>query len=170
MFHKDLKGQDLHGSRVETGTASPVGVVTPSISGVLYADILNGVLWISTGLTNTDWQVLAVSSASPFLTLDFAYNDISPIDFGLLLGGETIIDVDVVIATPFDDPSAMLSVGLASSPGNILPTSAIDPTTAGTYNCGEDFNITGSDAVRLQIVPGSSTQGSGKVIVTVRRT
>lgn len=113
-------------------------------------------------------QILAKNG--PFISLDFTYSDASPIDFGTLAADEVIVDSDIIIDTPFDDPTAILTLGLTSNTGNILPSSAIDPTVAGTYNSSENFVISGSDSVRLQIVPGTSTQGSGKVIVTVRRT
>ena len=106
---------------------------------------------------------------APFFEALFTFTTPTPLDFGALVSGDVIVDSDVVIETPFDDPAAMLSFGLQSSPGNILPIAAIDPSTAGTYNNGADFPVSGPDGFRLQIIPGASTQGSGRVVVSVRR-
>ena len=43
------------GTSNETGSGSPVGVVTPTAIGQFYSDFTNGVLWQATGLTNTSW-------------------------------------------------------------------------------------------------------------------
>lgn len=59
MFHKDLKGLDLHFARTMSGSGSPVGVVTPFIADMLYYDTLNEEAWISTGVANTDWELFA---------------------------------------------------------------------------------------------------------------
>lgn len=167
MFHKDLKGQDLHVARSTTGSGSPVGVVTPNVIGLIYTDLSSGSIWVSTGPSNTEW--ILVTTGTPYIVTTFSLATASPLDFGALFTGDEILDSDVVIEVPFDDPTAMLSFGLVSSPGNILSTAAIDATTVGTYNNSEDFSLAAPDSLRLQILPGASTQGSGKVIVTVRR-
>ena len=43
------------GSGNLSGSGSPVGVVTPSAAGVLYADYTTPGLWESNGTTNTSW-------------------------------------------------------------------------------------------------------------------
>ena len=55
MFHKDLKGANLHISRSNYGNGSPVGVVTPSIIAELYWDVVAHELWMSTGTGINDW-------------------------------------------------------------------------------------------------------------------
>jgi hypothetical protein len=99
----------------------------------------------------------------------FLFTSPVTIDFGTLQAGDIIVDADVVVETTFDDPTAILTLGLVSSPGNILPSNAIDPTLVGTYNNSADFPVTGADALRLQVLPGTSTQGAGRAVVTVRR-
>ena len=98
----------------------------------------------------------------------FLFSTGTPVDFGALVVGDQIIDAEITIDVPFDDPTALLALGLVSNPGSLLPTNAVDPQTAGTYHNGENILITGSDQIRLQITPGTSTQGSGRVVVTVR--
>lgn len=104
-----------------------------------------------------------------FVYAEFGFATASPLDVGVLMPGDVIENADILIEVPFDDPAATLTLGLASDPASILPASGIDPQHAGTYNNGADFPITVADAIRLEIVRGASTQGVGRVIVTVRR-
>ncbi|MET3505635.1 hypothetical protein [Halalkalibacter oceani] len=56
-FHKDLRGEDLHFSRILVGTVSPVGFVKPDIDGEIYYDLSTRSLYISTGTNTDDWSV-----------------------------------------------------------------------------------------------------------------
>ena len=55
MFHKFLRGANLHISRSNYGSGSPVGVVTPSINAEFYWDVIAHQLWMSTGTGINDW-------------------------------------------------------------------------------------------------------------------
>jgi len=57
-FHKDLVGTDLHGSKSNSGTGSPVGVVTPGVVGEHYFDTTSKNEWVAFGLVNTNWQLI----------------------------------------------------------------------------------------------------------------
>ena len=57
MFHKDLKGQNLHIARSNYGNGSPVGVITPAIIAEFYWDVIGSELWMSTGTGINDWVV-----------------------------------------------------------------------------------------------------------------
>ncbi len=56
-LHANLTGANLHAARSLSGTGIPVGSVTPTIIGELYLDTTAGseTLYVSTGLTTTDW-------------------------------------------------------------------------------------------------------------------
>lgn len=170
-FHKNLIGQDLHGGRSFTGTGSPVGVRTPGIVGEQYFDTVAKIQWVAYGLTNTSWTNITGGSgaSAAFEYTTFDYTTTSPLDFGLLNPGDVVVLSDVIVEVPFDDPTAILTLGQASNTGNILDSTSIDPTTSGTYNSIQAFPISGADAIRLQVVPGTSTQGSGIVVVSIRR-
>lgn len=106
----------------------------------------------------------------PYVSSDvFTFTTSSPFDFGVLYAGDEIVEAEVTVDTPFDDPSTILTLGLQSATGSLLSSSDIDPTVVGTYSTGASKKITAADAVRLQVVPGASTQGSGRVVVSVRR-
>jgi len=91
------------------------------------------------------------------------------IDFGALVAGNDVLDCELEITTPFDDPAAVVTLGLTSATGSILNSAQIDPTSVGTYHSAENIIITISDGIRIQVVPGTSTQGAGRAIITIRR-
>jgi hypothetical protein len=114
-------------------------------------------------------EFLGIDVTGDVLSASFSFSDISPLDFGEMSVGDVIYGAQVLIETAFDDAAASLSLGLVSAPGSILPSNTIDPPVVGTYGCDEVFSCGSGDAVRLQILPGTSTQGSGRVIIAVRR-
>ena len=54
-FHSQLVGSNLHIARANSGTGSPISVVTPGIVGEFYYDTATGFLYVANGLTNADW-------------------------------------------------------------------------------------------------------------------
>jgi hypothetical protein len=102
-------------------------------------------------------------------SIDFLFSDPSPIDFGVLAANDEVVNADLVIETPFDDPAATLTLGLTSAPGGILGSAFNDPQNAGTYNSQDNLRAAGADSLRLVISPAASTAGSGRVYVTVRK-
>lgn len=114
-------------------------------------------------------ELTIVKPGLEILTQIFNFDDVSPIDFGTLKAGDEIVDAEVEITTTFDDASALVTLGQTTVTGNILNSAQIDPTVVGTYHNAENFKITGADGVRIQVVPGTSTQGQGRALVTIRR-
>ena len=100
---------------------------------------------------------------------DFDFTTTSPHDFAPLEAGDYVTDWELEVTTAFDDPAAWLTLGTVSATGSILAINQNDPGTVGTYASQENFKASGSDAVRLVISPGTSTQGAGRVVVTIRR-
>lgn len=101
--------------------------------------------------------------------IDFTFADVSPLLIGVLSPGDKIIHSELQIKTPFDDPLAQLELGDIATPGRFIGATENLPGRFGTYTNGQNFDIPAADAVRLTITPGASTQGTGQVIVTVRR-
>lgn len=112
---------------------------------------------------------LPISADLRILRATFTFATASPLDFGTLVSGDEILDAEIDITTVFDDAAALLSLGQVSSPGNIFSTADVDTTKLGTYHVGENFLVSGADSIRLQNLPGTSTQGAGRVTLTVRR-
>jgi hypothetical protein len=47
------------GTTVKTGAGSPVGSVLPDVQGQIYLNTTNSTAWVSTGLTNNDWDIIS---------------------------------------------------------------------------------------------------------------
>jgi hypothetical protein len=47
------------GTTTKTGAGSPVGTTTPDVIGQVYLDTSANVAWVSTGLTNSDWDIIS---------------------------------------------------------------------------------------------------------------
>lgn len=105
----------------------------------------------------------------PYVSEVFTFVTASPLDFGVLYAGDEIVEAQLIIEVPFDDPAAVVTLGLQSATGVLLSSGDIDPTVVGTYSTEAARNVVAADAVRVQVVPGASTQGSGRVVVSVRR-
>lgn len=99
----------------------------------------------------------------------FTYLSSLPLDFGALTAGDIIVNSEVEISTVFDDGTSIVTLGLSTATGSILNSGEINPLVLGNYQDTSNHDISGADAVRLQIVPGTSTQGAGRAIVTIRR-
>lgn len=84
--HKDLKGTDLHISKITRGAGSPVGVVTPTVAGEMYFDTTNKNLWNATGLTSSDWE----SGDSEHKAETVSYQVTASRDISLADGTQTI--------------------------------------------------------------------------------
>jgi len=63
-LHKNLVADNLHISRADTSTGSPVGVVTPGIVGQQYVNLTTGDVWTADGLTSADW-IMSNPAAGP---------------------------------------------------------------------------------------------------------
>lgn len=61
-LHKNLKGTDLHGSKVDFGTGTPIGVRLPTVIGELYFDIINKSLYIAIGKKSEDWTLVSTEA------------------------------------------------------------------------------------------------------------
>jgi len=120
-----------------------------------------------------EWQAIgggmAASGNEEALTIDFAFGDVSPKIVGILNPGDIVINSELDIITPFNDPAASLALGTIAVPGRFLGTNESQPDVGGNYVNQSNFPMTVAEQCRLTISPGTSTQGIGRVVVTVRR-
>jgi len=105
--------------------------------------------------------------AGDIFRINFAFDDGFALSLIPLEPGELIIDTELVIEIPYDDPAATLQLGLLNSPneGIIFKTNQLDPSDAGQYRNPEHFSSPISEQVVLRNLPGTSTQGSGYVLI-----
>lgn len=79
---------DDRGPKMLSGTGSPVGVVTPTSSGMYYIDsnYTNGVtLWVSTGTVNTNWKPMTANTGTRNVTSAFTGMDFSGTGWGAFI-------------------------------------------------------------------------------------
>jgi len=101
--------------------------------------------------------------------IDFDFNSASPFTLFNLLADDTIDKVEVSITEAFDDPAATLELGTVANSSLIFSTSEIDPGQVADYVNDQNNVITLAEILRLLITPGTSTQGKGFVLLTIRR-
>lgn len=98
----------------------------------------------------------------------FSYGDVSPIVIYTATAPCVLSEVELLLRVPFDGPGATLSLGSPGDAEAYLPTTYVDPTTAGTYGASPDVDLIAGDQILLYILPGfAPSAGSGKVLVLI---
>jgi len=118
---------------------------------VLSADSLSssGLSWKTTGRTE----------------VVFNFGDATPKNIYLVAANKIIISVSIIITTAFDDVSSTLSLGRLGFVNELLATTDNLPSVAGTYTDEPGIKYGSATQITLSISSGTSTQGSGLVIV-----
>ena len=84
--------------------------------------------------------------------------------------GDFIIDTELVIETAFDDASATLELGTFADTDLILTSSQNAPYQVGSYGTQCNFDFSVADSIILTLNPGTSTQGSGYILLITETT
>lgn len=135
-----------------------------------WVNTLTGEAWMCTDATAGAAQWVRISGVvgnEYAIILDFAYNDASPKVFGTLNLNDTIINSEIEIFTDFDDVASLLQLSITGQ-DTILATGDVDATLIGTYGNETNYTVSPASTLTLAISPGSSTQGAGRVTVSVR--
>lgn len=126
----------------------------------------------------TDGQVLTADSTatggfawrnSGVTEILFNYGDATPKNLFTVAANKIILSVSIVLGTAFDDIAATLSIGDAGNVQRLLATTDILPNEIGTYTTepGNKYGV--ATAITLSITAGTSTQGSGLVVITYQQ-
>ena len=99
----------------------------------------------------------------------FNFSDASPLIVTNIKASNIVRDAELVIETGFDDPLATLSLGTAAAPGAILSTDKIIPSVVCTFATDENYVASVDETVILTLSPGTSSAGSGYILIHVRR-
>ena len=103
---------------------------------------------------------------SSFIKVSFTFTNTPSIIILSVVDGDCIVDSEIVIETPFDDPAATLSLGSVANNSLILSTIENRPTIADNYGNEENFKFAISEQIRLYINAGASTQGAGYILIS----
>jgi hypothetical protein len=111
-----------------------------------------------------------VTPAVEYIKYPFTFLSATPQTVYTLITGEMVTDTELVIETVYDDNAATLSVGVAVDVELIIAIKGNDPTKLGNYGNNENYEFGVDTAILLTLAPGASTQGSGYVLLEVKRT
>lgn len=143
--------------------------------GSEWIDTVTGNIYKCVDATNgsAQWTALggsaSVSGNEEAIKAEYDFSSPSPVIVGNLNIGDIILNTELEVDTEFDDPAATLAVGTIAVPGRFLGINENQPSVAKTYANPANFSITAAEQCRLTVNPGVSTQGAGRVVLTVRR-
>jgi len=94
----------------------------------------------------------------------FAYGDASPAFIHLVTAPVIVLQVNLVISTPFNGAGASLKLGTAAQPQLLASPTQIDTSFVAEYETNP--NITATSNILLTITPGAGcTQGAGWIVI-----
>lgn len=114
-------------------------------------------------LQEPTWEARGVAE------IRFDYGDATPKNLYIIDEDKTVLQVSIVILTEFDDPTATLSVGDADDAERLLTITDNIPSQLGTYTTDPAYQYLSTSTITLSISPGTSTQGSGLVVITYQQ-
>lgn len=109
---------------------------------------------------------IGAPGGSSLIKVQFTFTDGPSLIILPVSDGVTVVDSEVVIETAFDDVAATLSLGSVADSSLILSTNENKPSDIGNYGNQENFKFAITEQIRLYINPGTSTQGSGHVLIS----
>jgi len=149
-------------------TSGGTGLTAYTVGDMLYSDATNALNVLPIGSTGQNLTVVAGAPAwtdAGSTEVSFNYGDATPKNLVLVPANTVVTGVSIIILTPFDDPASTLSVGDAGDVQRLLATTDNSTSVAGTYSTEPAYKYTMSTQLTLSISPGTSTVGSGIVIV-----
>lgn len=98
--------------------------------------------------------------------VEFDSNITGTVKIASLAKGKTVLSAAVVVSTAFNDNGSTISLGINGDSGAIFTTSQVSPNFEATYRSEHPIIMQKAQDILLTIDPGSSTTGSGYVVVT----
>lgn len=95
----------------------------------------------------------------------YSYTDPNPLNLNIIPTGNVVTLVQVVVVTPFTDSTATISMGDTTANNNLLTTSEINTQVNGTFTAYPAKQYGADTQLVLAITPGTSTAGSGVVVI-----
>ena len=100
-----------------------------------------------------------------YIKVPYQYNNASPKNVAIIPANAVVSAVDVIVTTAFDDVNATLSMGTVANANLLLNAVDSKPFIAGTYAAMPGQLFLSDTWVVLTISPGSSTTGSGMIVI-----
>jgi len=126
-----------------------------------------GEVTINASVGNVAYANRAGSAATVdgWVKVPFVFSDTSPKAIAVIPANSVVSQVEVIITTPFNDVAATLRVGTQSNSSELVASSDVYPSQAGTYTTVPGRIYLSETHVVLTITPGSSYTGSGMLII-----
>lgn len=142
-------------------TISRAAVTT--IANVAFANVANYAF--NAGNANLANRANSAATVDGYIKVPFTYNNPSPKNVAIVPANAVVSQVDVIITTPFNDANATLSLGTVANTSLLLNTTDSKPNIAGTYAAMPGQLFLSDTWAVLTINPGSSTTGSGMIVI-----
>lgn len=128
-FHKDLRGDDLHPTKIELVSSSPINNRTPEYVGETLVDTEAKAMYTATGLTSDDWEIIGAAGAGLIIS---AADDVDTTD----RENETILEWDSTLEKYVHIPDMQ-----GKSAGLVTPGVSL------TDNADGSITLSGGDVV-----------------------
>jgi len=107
-------------------------------------------------------------ASGPIAATPFTYGDVSPMSFMTIPAGKLVLEVHVIIETPFDALDAAITVGDGGNPLSLMNTDQINPREAGSYQTNPLTSYLIDTELFLYFTPGTDPQaGAGRFFILV---
>lgn len=118
------------------------------------------------GNAGTD-PLYSIETFTVSYTFNFSYNDATPAYLFNMPIDHRILKASIRLEEEFTGTGYSLSIGTLLNPELILPSSAVGPGYTGTFEIDSNESFLVETEIYLFINPGTSTQGSGFVSITL---
>ena len=122
------------------------------------------------GLTSTGFETFEHLNKDTFTvtyTFEYHFDDATPAVLFELPLNRRVIRAIINVETVFDDVASTLSLGSLAAPEDILDAASVGPNLIGAFEAQPNTQYLVNTDVYLFINPGTSTQGSGFVSITL---
>jgi hypothetical protein len=107
-------------------------------------------------------------ASGPIAATPFTFGDVSPISFVTIPAGKMVLEVHVIIETPFDAVDAAISVGDSGNHLSLMNADQVNPREAGGYQTRPLVSYLIDTELFLYFTPGTDPQaGAGRFFILV---
>jgi hypothetical protein len=114
------------------------------------------------GFPTNAQSMLAQLAGNPYT---FSFGDATPNQILIADANQLIKTVTISILMPFNGVNPRVSVGDATNPQRLMPSTAIDPSDVAEWEYNPNYRYSAATPILLTLVPDGSTQGNGIVYI-----
>jgi hypothetical protein len=134
-----------------------------SIANVAFANVANFAYYAGNALIAN--RANSSATVDGYIKVPFQYNNVSPKNVAIIPANAVVSSIDVIVTTPFNDANSTLSLGTVANTNLLLNSTDSKPNISGTYAAMPGQLFLSDTWTVLTINPGSSTTGSGMIVI-----